>query len=63
LDTFDCVLQRAANFVWKGVRTTVKLLGSIYDKGVKVVGKERKELEQKLCRSKELPFYDITISP
>ena len=63
LDTFDCVLQRAANFVWKGVRTTVKLLGSIYEKGVKVIGKERKELEQKLCRSAELPSHDITIYP
>lgn len=63
LDTVDTVLNRAANFFWKGVRTTVELLGSVYEKGVKVIGKGRKELEERLCRSAELPSYDITISP
>jgi hypothetical protein len=63
LDTVDCVLRRASNFVWKGARTTVELFGSIYEKGVKLVGKEKKGLEEKLCRSTKLPAYDITIHP
>lgn len=63
LDTAASVLERASNFVWKGVRTTVELLGSAYEKGVKVIGKKKRELEKKLRRSPELPSYDITIYP
>ena len=57
------VLNRAANFVWKRVRTTVHLLETTYEKGVKVFGKEREKLEDRLERSEKLPWYDITIFP
>jgi hypothetical protein len=63
LDTVSVVLNRAANFVWKGFRSTVHLLNATYEKGIKVCGKERVELEQRLQRSEQLPWYDITIYP
>jgi hypothetical protein len=33
------VLNRANNFVWKGLRATVKMIDAVYEKGVKVIGK------------------------
>ena len=63
LETVNVVLNRAANFVWKGFRTTVHLLNAVYEKGVRVCGKERVELEQRLKRSEQLFWYDITINP
>lgn len=63
LDSVSCVLNRACNFFWKGLRATAKLIDTVYEKGVKVYGKEKGELEQRLMRLGRLPVYDITISP
>jgi hypothetical protein len=63
LDTVNVVLNRACNFVWKGLRASVHLLNAVYEKGIKVCGKERAILEQHLQRSELLPLYDITICP
>jgi hypothetical protein len=63
LDSVSCVLNRAGNFIWKGLRATVKLVDAVYEKGVKVSGKEKVELEQRLKRLERLPLYDITIIP
>ena len=63
LYTVNTVLNRAANFFWKGLSATVKLLDAVYEKGIKVVGKERVALEQRLQRSPTLPWWDITIYP
>ena len=57
------VLNRAANFFWKGVRTTVHLFNEVYEKGVRVCGKAKAELEARLERSEILPLYDIIIRP
>lgn len=63
LDSVETVLNRAGNFVWKGVRATVTLLKNVYEKGVKVCGKEKVQLEERLQRLESLPLYDITIEP
>jgi hypothetical protein len=63
LDTVNAVLNRSANFIWKGLRTTVRLLDTVYEKGIKLCTKEKAKLEQRLQRSSELPWYDITIHP
>jgi hypothetical protein len=63
LDTVDTVLNRAGNFLWKGVRTVAKLLRANYSKGVKIIGEEKKNLEQRLQRSPQLPWWDVTIHP
>jgi hypothetical protein len=61
LDTVDTVLNRSANFLWRGIRPTVRLIDAVYEKGIKLFKRERTELEQRLHRSAELPWYDITI--
>jgi hypothetical protein len=63
LTTVDIVLNRAANFFWKGFRATVSLLNTVYEKGVKLSGGEMAELEKRLERSSTLPWWDILIKP
>ena len=63
LDTVDTVIKRAGNFIWKGLRTVTRLLDAPYEKGIKVCGDEKSELEQRLQRSPVLHWWDITISP
>jgi len=63
LDTTTAVLKRSANFVWKGLRASVHLMNAVYEKGVKLCGKEKAALEQRLQRCSKLPLYDITIKP
>jgi len=63
LSTVTVVLHRASNFVWKKVRTMVELLDTTYEKGVKIRGKEKHQIEKRLERSEKLSLYDITIIP
>jgi len=63
LDSVETVLGRAANFLWRKVQTTVSLMAGVYEKGIKLNGKEKKELERRLQRSEQLPWWDITIRP
>jgi transposase len=63
LDTVTTVLNRAGNFLWKGFRACTQLLNKTYEKGVVVSGKEKAQLEQRLHRSEQLPWYDILILP
>lgn len=63
LDSVTTVLNRAGNFMWKGMRTTARLLETAYEKGIKVCGKEKNALEVRLQRDQELQWWDITIHP
>ena len=47
----------------KRVRTMACLVDAIYEKGVKLYGKEKRNLEHRLVRSTELNWWDITIHP
>ena len=63
LDTVASVLKRAENFLWKGMRTMAYLVDTPYEKGVKICGAEKKDLEQRLQRSPDLRWWDIIIRP
>ncbi len=63
LDTVETVIKRAENFFWKGLRTVTRLLDAPYEKGVKVCGEEKIDLENRLQRSPVLKWWDISISP
>jgi hypothetical protein len=63
LDTVETVIKRAENFIWKGMRTVTRLLDETYEKGVKICGDKKVELEQRLQRSSDLHWWDITIHP
>ena len=63
LDSVDTVLNRAASFAWKKTQPIVKLLDTVYEKGIKLCNKEKQALENRLLRSAELPWWDIIIYP
>jgi hypothetical protein len=63
LDSVECVLRRAASFAWHGVRATVTLLQRVYAKGVRLAARERARLEDRIQRSGDLPWWDVTIAP
>jgi len=63
LDSVTTVLNRAATFAWKGTQPMVKLLETVYEKGVKLSNKDKNALETRLYRSHELPWWDIIICP
>lgn len=63
LSTVETILKRAGNFCWKGMRTITRLLDTAYEKGVKLCGVKKQDLERRLQRSSDLPWWDITIHP
>ena len=63
LDTVDTVINRVGNFYCEGMRTVACLVDAIYEKGVKLCGNEKRDLEHRLERSVELNWWDITIPP
>ena len=63
LGTAEGVMERAANFVWRGVRTIATFIGGAYAKGVRLCAKEKAEVETRLIRSEDLPWWDVTIRP
>lgn len=63
LDTAWCVMNRAANFVWRGMRTIVTHLTGVYEKGVRLCAKEKTKMEMRLARSEKLPWWDVVIMP
>lgn len=63
LSTVNIILNRAANFVWKGIRAAVHMLNGVYEKGITVTGQAKEDLELQLNRLEKLPYYDIKIYP
>jgi len=63
LDSITTVLNRAGNFIRRGMQTSVRLLDTVYEKGIKLIGKEKDDLEARLLRSPELHWWDIAIYP
>lgn len=63
LDSVATVLNRARNFVWREMQATASLLDAVYEKGVKLCGKEKNDLECRLVRSLDLHWWDISIYP
>jgi len=63
LDSVDTVIKQAGNFFWKGLCTITRLLDGAYEKGVKVCGDEKVEIEERLQRSTALQWRDIIIQP
>ena len=63
LDSINGVLKRAGNFVWRGCRAIVHHLTNYYEKGIKVTGSDKSNLEAVLNRSETLKWWDIEIKP
>jgi hypothetical protein len=58
LESVATVINRSGNFAWRGIATTARLVDTVYQKGVKLCGKEKKNLEKRLIRSASLRWWD-----
>jgi hypothetical protein len=63
LESVTTVINRAKSFTWRGISATAMLIDTEYQKGIKLCGKEKKNLEKRLIRSKDLQWWDISIRP
>ncbi len=63
LESVTTVINRASNFAWRGISATAMLIDTVYQKGIRLCGKEKKNLEKRLMRSKDLQWWDISIRP
>lgn len=63
LDSVETALEWAKTMTWKGIRPAVYLINEVYEKGKKLTKKEMKKYEERICRSKNLPKWDVKIAP
>ena len=63
LDTVEKALHWAETMTWKGVGPVVRLLDRVYHTGVKLAKAALRPYSRRLCRSKELPKWSVTIKP
>jgi len=63
LDSVSSVLERAATFTWRKVRTVASTIFGEYPKGITLDKAEKRQLEERLIRSELLPKWDVRIIP
>ncbi len=61
LDSVDTVLEWACTMTWKGIQPVVKLWEKVYEKGVRIVKKAFKKIEECFDRHELLPKYCVQI--
>lgn len=59
----ETAIAWAKTMTWKGISPIVKVLEGAYQTGVKVAKAAFRALENRLCRNKTLPKWDVRISP
>jgi len=63
LESVTTVINRAKSFTWHGIAATAMLIDTVYQKGIKLCCKEKKQMEKRLMRLKDLQWWDISIRP
>ncbi|CAK0746765.1 transposase [Gammaproteobacteria bacterium] len=63
LNTVEVTMEWAKNMTWKGVNPVVKLVETVYKKGVRIAKSAFKTIASRINRDKTLPKYYITIQP
>lgn len=63
LDGIDAVLGCASSMTWKGKHPVVKLVETVYEKGITLGKQAMQAVEAKLQRLPTLPRWFITIAP
>jgi hypothetical protein len=63
LESVAIVINRSRRFAWRGIVAKAMLVETVYQKGIKLCGKEKKNLEKRLTRSLSLRWWDISIRP
>jgi len=63
LESVATVINRSCKFTWRGIAARSMLVKTVYEKGIRLYGKEKKNLEKRLTRSPSLHWWDISIRP
>jgi Rhodopirellula transposase DDE domain len=63
LDTVETTLKWAKTMTWKGISPVIKLVETVYQKGVRMGRKAFKALANRIDRNTVLPKYYLTIRP
>ena len=63
LNTIEVTTEWAKTMTWKGVNPVVKLLETVYKKGVRIAKNAFKTISDRINRDKTLPKYYMTIQP
>ena len=63
LDSIEAVVGCASSMTWKGRPPVVKLIDTIYEKGVTLGKKAMRAVEEKIQRLTSLPRWFVTIRP
>jgi len=63
LDTVDKVLGVNGTMTWKGKNPTIKLIGDVYQKGIKLTKREMAAYESKIQRKQGLEKWFVDITP
>jgi hypothetical protein len=63
LNTIEVTVEWAKTMTWKGVKPVVKLVETVYKKGVRITKKVFKTIADRINRDEALPKYYVTIQP
>ncbi len=61
--TIEVTVEWAKTMTWKGVKPVVKLVETVYKKGVRITKKAFKTIADRINRDEALPKYYVTIQP
>jgi transposase len=63
LNTIETTLEWAKTMTWKGISPVIKLVETVYQKGVRMTKKAFNALANRIDRNASLPKYYLTIRP
>ena len=63
LNTIETTLEWAKTMTWKGISPVIKLVETVYQKGVRMTKKAFNALADRIDRDASLPRYHLTIRP
>jgi hypothetical protein len=63
LNTIETTLEWAKTMTWKGISPVIKLVETVYQKGVRMTKKAFNALANRIDRDASLPKYYLTIRP
>lgn len=63
LSSVEIAVNWASTLTWKGIKTCVRFVDKVYEKGITLTKREMMKYETQIKRSADLPKWDIIISP
>ena len=63
LTSVETILQWASTMTWRGNSPIIRLIQTVYERGVKLTRKEFKPISARMDRNSTLPKWSVTIQP